>query len=118
MGAVAEGLKDVAKDAAKQIVNAPSSAVKTAVTQTTATAKTPEEEAKIQEQKAYEFRRHQEITAEIEQIRRQNEQRTGPTLSTETETNQTLNSPADSPRIDEASRQAVGKAEQGRNFKG
>lgn len=117
IGAVADTVKDLGKDTLKQIVTTPGSVAKGAGTQVL-NRNTPEEEAKKARQKAEEFARIREIEAEMAQIRQQSDQKNGPQVEkTEEKKIETLQNQSGS-KIDEASRQAVGKAEQGRNFKG
>ena len=110
-------LKDLAKETVKQVVNVPKSIASGAVSQVLK-QDSEENEVKKQQEKVVTFQRIKALEAEIAQIRNasqhkkesetlsSNKSATDNTTSTKTKT------------IDEASRQAVGRAEQGRNFKG
>lgn len=120
IGSVAEGLKDIGKTALKQVFNAPSDTAKAALQQTVGKNESPEEELKKKQEQAEKHARIMEIDAEIQKIRQQNEQKR---MQEATDETQSLKPKFESLEQqekdqDEASRQALGKAEQGRNFKG
>ncbi len=118
-GAVAESLKDVGTEGIKQTKNIGISFVKTAVSQITGTTKTPEEEAKEKTNQMVTHQRIQQIEAEMAQIRQHEEQKKGPQFqNSQTQQSENVSREKNQTKINEASRQAVGKAEQGRNFKG
>ena len=123
---IASGIVDSAKDFGKgmvsEVINSAGAAVKSAGAQVTG-AKTAEEEAKEKMAKQATFNRIKEIEAEMAQIRYSSEQKNnshGPAITprTVTITESEDSNPQRTSKIDESSRQAVGKAEQGRNFKG
>lgn len=117
IGAVTDTVKDLGKETLKQIVGTPGSVAKGAGGQIL-NKDNPEEEAKKAQLKAEEFARIRAIEAEMAQIRQQNDQKNGPQVEkTEDKKIEALQK-QNGPKIDEASRQAVGRAEQGRNFKG
>lgn len=120
LGQVGDTLKDLGKDVLKQFTGAPTEIVKTVTQQTVGKTDSPEEAAKKQQTGIEEMSRLSQIEAEIAQIAKKREQLTGPEIpSSKTQQNEDeLNTKQKGPQIDEASRQAVGRAEQGRNFKG
>lgn len=110
-------LKDLAKETVKQVVSTPLSIAKGVPGQIVGTD-SEEEQARKKAEKMAVHMRIKEIEAEMAQIR-----------SAETRNRQAQSPAATQPsveelhtkkeqKVDEASRQAVGKAEQGRNFKG
>ena len=119
LGQVGDSLKDLGKDVVKQITGTPTEIVKTVKQQTVGKTDSPEEQAKKQKTGAEEMARRAQIEAEIQRIAKQREQLTGPEISSlKTEENPDGLEIKKTQQIDEASRQAVGRAEQGRNFKG
>lgn len=113
-------LADLAKETVKQAVKMPVSIAKGAGQQIVG-KDSEEEEARKRAEKTATFNRIKAIEAEMVQIRRIEEQKqqqrqqqqvSTPSQRTTFETN------ANGKKLDEASRQAVGRAEQGRNFKG
>jgi hypothetical protein len=120
LGAVADAGKDFVKEVGKQVVGSGAAAGKAVVSQV-AGAKTDEQEAAKKAEQVATFNRIKQIEAEMAQIRQGEEQKKGPQITPKAPTDSnkaldTLGKPQN--QIDEASRQAVGKAEQGRNFKG
>lgn len=120
IGSVTEGLKDIGKDALKQVFSAPSDTAKAALQQTVGKNESPEEELKKKQEQAKAHARMMEIDAEIQQIRQQNEQkRMQEATQQQGAPQQKLQTLQEQQKTqDEASRQAVGKSEQGRNYKG
>jgi len=117
-GAVADTAKDFGKSLVSEIVTSATSTVKTATSQI-AGAKTPEEEAKEKADKIATFNRIKQIEAEMAEIRRQEERKKGPQMAPKQQSAVQMEDADGKPKVlDEASRQAVGRAEQGRNFKG
>ena len=65
------------------------------------------------------FNRIKQIEAEMAQIRQAEARKTGPQIALKPQSSVAAEDADGKPKvIDEASRQAVGRAEQGRNFKG
>jgi len=117
-GAVADSAKDFGKSLVSEIVSSTTSSVKTATSQI-AGAKSSEEEAKEKADKIATFNRIKQIEAEMAQIRQAEAQKKGPQISQKLQSSVNISDQEDKPKaLDEASRQAIGKAEQGRNFKG
>ncbi len=117
-GAVADTAKDFGKGLVSEIVSSTTSAVKSAGQQITGT-KTPEEEAKEKAEKYATFNRIKQIEAEMAQIRQKTAQKQGPQIEQKQQSAVEVEDADGKPKVlDEASRQAVGRAEQGRNFKG
>lgn len=117
-GAVADTAKDFGKSLVSEIINAGTSSVKSAGAQIVG-SKTEEEEAKKKVDQIKTFNRIKQIEAEMEQIRVAESKKTGPQITSKTQTTVTEDESSQKPKaMDEASRQAVGRAEQGRNFKG
>ena len=120
LGQVGDTLKDIGKDVVKQFTGAPTEIVKTVTQQTVGKTDSPEEAAKKQQTGIEEMARRSQIEAEISQISKQRGQLTGPVIpssNTERSGNE-LSTQQKGQQVDEASRQAVGRTEQGRNFKG
>ncbi len=113
---VGGGLKDLGSETLKQVVSIPKSMVKGAIKQA-ANTDSEELEAQKKADQAATFQRVKEIDAEMASIRQQNEQKTGPEIQSSDNNINELNN-NQSRKTDEASRQAIGRAEQGRNFKG
>lgn len=120
LGQVGDTLKDIGKDVVKQFTTAPTEIAKTVKQQTIGKEEAPEDLAKKQQAGIAEIARRAQIEAEIAQISKQKEQLKGPEIpSLKTEQDgDGLNTQQKGQQIDEASRQAVGRSEQGRNFKG
>ena len=117
-GAVADTAKDFGKGLVSEIISSATSAVKGAGQQITG-AKTEEDEAKEKQDKIITFNRIKQIEAEMEQIRQAQERKTGPQITQKSQSAVEFEDSDGKPKVlDEASRQAVGRAEQGRNFKG
>lgn len=119
LGAVADAGKDFVKETFKQVAGAGGASLKSA-TQQVAGFTSEEDEMKKKTEQAATFQRVKAIEAEMAQIAQQNAQKKGPEVVQRTEAIE-----EDGPSVsntqhpmDEASRQAVGRAEQGRNFKG
>lgn len=113
---VSGGLKDLGKETGKQVASFPKTFIKAAITQVV-NRNSEEEEARKQAEKIATHHRIQAIEAEMSQIRAQSEQKEGPSTQPAKQELSTLDTKQKT-KQDEASRQAVGKAEQGRNFKG
>lgn len=120
LGAVADAGKDLVKETVKQVVGSGTASLKSATQQVSGFTKEEDEMKKKADQTAT-FQRIKAIEAEMVQIAKQNAQKSGPEIvsrtSSEDEDNG-LGNTNSQPQIDEASRQALGKTEQGRNFKG
>lgn len=119
LGAVADAGKDFVKETVKQVVGSGAASAKTATQQVAGYTSNEDEEKKKASQIAT-FQRIKAIEAEMAEIGKQNEKKTGPALSNP-QTQQGQEKASDGKpesTLDEASRQAVGRAEQGRNFKG
>lgn len=118
-GAVADAGKDLVKETFKQVVGASGASLKSA-TQQVAGFTSEEEELKKKAEQAATFQRVKAIEAEMAQIAQQNAQKNGPeeVQRTEAKEEDGPNTSNTQHPMDEASRQAVGRAEQGRNFKG
>lgn len=116
-GNVADSLKDLGKDVVKQLANTPESLVTSTKDQLTR-RDSDEEEARKKAEKMQTFQRVRSIEAEIAQIAAQNEKKTGPQIPQEQGKDELQIQTQNQKPLDEASRQAVGRAEQGRNFKG
>ncbi len=114
---VSGALKDLGREAVKQIASIPKSLLTGAANQVTKPDSEEKEAEKIAE-KAATHARIQQIEAEMAAIRAQNEKKTGPEIVSEREKMEEMQNQQQKPQLDEASRQAIGKAEQGRNFKG
>lgn len=113
---VKEGLKDLFKGIFAHILQTPKTVVKEATQQVTGVE---DSEEKKQSNELQANARVQELEAEMRRISEEKKQMTGPEIGSkeQIETNDDLKgNKVEAP--DEASRQAVGKAEQGRNFKG
>ena len=111
-------LKDLGKEAGKQILSVPKT-IAQGVKGQVLNQDSQEKEAKKKQEKAATYYRIREIEAEIAAIRRENEKKQGPEVIKSSETSQSSDKPNKKAKsLDEASRQAVGRAEQGRNFKG
>jgi hypothetical protein len=118
LGAVADAGKDIVKETAKQVATGAISSAKTAAQQVSG-FDTPEEAEKKKADQIATFQRIKQLEAEITQISQKNEQRNSPeVVSSENGMQSDVSSPRKTKNLDEASRQAVGRAEQGRNFKG
>jgi hypothetical protein len=119
LGAVADAGKDLVRETVKQVVGNTNASLKSA-TQQVAGFTSEEDDIKKKTEQAATFQRIKAIEAEMAQIARQNAQKKGPdvvrkTVAKEEDSPSTSNTQHP---MDEASRQAVGRAEQGRNFKG
>lgn len=110
-------LKDLAKETVKQVIKTPITIAKGVGSQVVG-LDSEEKEAQKKQEKAVTHQRIKAIEEEIEQIRAQNQRKQGPEIKTSSEVAQEEQTAARNKPIDEASRQAVGRAEQGRNFKG
>ena len=117
-GAIADTAKDFTASLVSEVVTSTNATVKSAGQQLSG-SKTEEEEAKEKIDKVNTFNRIKQIEAEMEQIRQAKSGNTGPQITTNAQTTAPDDDQNGKPKtIDEASRQAVGRAEQGRNFKG
>jgi hypothetical protein len=110
-------LKDLAKETVKQVVKTPITIAK-GVTSQAIGQDSEEKEARKKQEKAETHQRIQAIEAEIAQIRAANDKKTGPEVVKSSEAQQDNSSGPKVKKMVEASRQALGRAEQGRNFKG
>lgn len=110
-------LTDLAKETTKQVLNVPKSIVKGIGTQSVG-QDSAEKEAKKKQEKMLTHHRIKEIEAEIAKIRAENEKKHGPEVVSQKEASEKVSESQKPKQIDEASRQALGRAEQGRNFKG
>lgn len=110
-------LKDLARETVKQLIKTPVTIAKGVGTQAIG-QDSEEKEARKKQEKAETYQRIKAIEAEIAQIRAANEKKTGPEVVKSSETQQDNANGPKIKKIDEASRQALGRAEQGRNFKG
>jgi len=110
-------LKDLAKETVKQVANVPKGLALSATSQII-NQDSEEKEAEKKAQKAMTFQRIKEIEAEIARIRSQNERKTGPEVISQKEASEVASDAKKPKKPDEASRQAIGRAEQGRNYKG
>lgn len=122
LGSVADTGKDVVKELGSQTTKAAASIVKGAFQQVVGT-KSEEEIAKEQADKLATHQRIKKIEAEIAQIRAQRSQEQSQMEQVRlTSSDQSTGSDdlktSEKKQMDEASRQAVGKAELGRGFKG
>jgi hypothetical protein len=118
-GAIADSLKDLGKETGKQLVSSAASFGKASITQIKG-ATTDEKKAEEEKRKFETFQRVKEIEAEMKQIASQNAQKKGPEIidaKTQSAQESDLQSKKEK-KIDEALRQTLGRAEQGRNFKG
>jgi len=117
LGAVADAGKDLVKETVNQIVGGGTAAVKSTAQQV-AGFDTAEKEQEKKVENLQTFQRIKRIEAEMAQIHQAEAQKKGPEI-VPSQTQQSENISSGKPQtIDEASRQAVGRAEQGRNFKG
>lgn len=119
IGAVADAGKDFVRETVKQAIGNTSASLKSATQQVAGFTSTDDEIKKKTEQAAT-FQRIKAIEAEMAQIARQNAQKKGPDV-TQHKTAKEESGPSTTNTqhpMNEASRQAVGRAEQGRNFKG
>lgn len=114
---VTGGLKDLGRETVKQIASVPKSLLTGAASQVV-NSDSGEEEAKKKAEKALTFQRVKEIEAEMRQIAAENSKKEGPDVKLQKENHTELQKKEMQKKPDEASRQAVGRAEQGRNFKG
>ena len=111
-------LKDLGKETVKGVLSVPKSIIKATPGQVL-NQDSEEKEAKKRQEKTATYYRIKEIEAEIAAIRRENEKKQGPEVIKSSETTQSEDgSNKKTKAMDETSRQAVGRAEQGRNFKG
>jgi Zn-dependent M16 (insulinase) family peptidase len=111
--------KDLARETVKQVSKTPVSFAKSAASQIVGSNESEEQRKLKQAEKAMTHQRIKEIEAEMAHIRNQNEQkRSQEDGSTYKNTLEKIASKGKLKKMDEQSRQAVGKAEQGRNFKG
>lgn len=120
LGQVGDSLKDIVKDIFKQMVGAPSDAVKTAAQQTTGKTESPDDEAKKQQTILQEKTRLAQIETEMAQIASQNAQKTGPEIPRKETAgeNQEDHLTTTHQQTSEAVKQAETSRETGRNFKG
>ncbi len=117
-GAVADSAKDFGKGLVSEVINSATASVKN-VSQQLVGAKTEEEELKKKQDQIITFNRIKQIEAEMAQIRQQEARKKGPQIIQKQQSAVEFEDSDGKPKIlDEASRQAVGRAEQGRNFKG
>lgn len=117
-GAVADSAKDFGKGLVSEVINSATASVKN-VSQQLVGAKTEEEELKKKQDQIITFNRIKQIEAEMAQIRQAEARKTGPQIALKPQSSVATEDANGKPKvIDEASRQAVGRAEQGRNFKG
>lgn len=117
-GSVGGGLTSIISEGTNKLSEEPKEAVNAILGQLKGPPK-PEEEAKRQANNVSKAQRLQEITEELNQIRAQRAQLEGPQIPNSSEQQSlVIQQQRKGPTIDEASRQAVGRAEQGRNFKG
>lgn len=116
-GAVADAGKDLVKETVHQVVGSGASAIKTASQQVGGFDTTEHEQQKKADEVAT-FQRIKAIEAEMAQIGAQSAQKKGPEIANSQTQNMEEVVSNKSQTVDEASRQAVGRAEQGRNFKG
>lgn len=116
-GGITDAIKDLGKEVVKQVVGTGTSSIKTATSQVTG-GNSQEQEAEKKAEQLKTFQRVKEVEAEMRQIAAQSAQKTGPEIPKSEK--QSLSEPTNNQTqtVDEASRQAVGRAEQGRNFKG
>lgn len=117
LGSVADAGKDLIKEVGNQVVGNSTSAVKTAASQVTGFP-TQEEELKKKQTQIATQQRIQAIQQEIRSISMQKQQLTGPEVGSSNPASIDEVNQSQKKQIDEASRQAQGRAEQGRNFKG
>lgn len=111
-------LKDLGKETVKQIATVPKSLVTDAASQVVNT-NSEEIEAKKKAEKAATHQRILQVEAEMKQLASQNSQKKGPEIpSSDSHQMNDLKTGERDKKPDEASRQALGRAEQGRNFKG
>ncbi|MDO8269523.1 MAG: hypothetical protein Q7T54_02525 [Candidatus Levybacteria bacterium] len=111
-------LADLAKETVKQVATTPLDIAKEAGQQIVG-HNSEEEELKKRAEKMATFQRIKQIEAEMAQIRNIEEQKNQTqTKSITTPSHLEKFGQSKTKKIDEASRQAVGRAEQGRNFKG
>jgi hypothetical protein len=111
------GLKNIIEGTVDQIVAIPKDIAQGAIDQLKP-AQSPEA---IEAERQEKMKVHigiQAANAEIAQIIAQNQQKSGPEVITSQEQSQLATQQKTEKKMDEASRQAVGRAEQGRNFKG
>lgn len=118
LGSVADAGKDIFKEALSQVVGSGPAVAKTASQQVAGFTSKDDEEKKKADQIAT-FQRIKAIEAEMAKIGSQ-QQNPGPEIQkSEVPTENSLDKLGPTKnQVDEATRQAVGKAEQGRNFKG
>lgn len=109
-------LSDLAKETVKQVANAPITIVK-GIPGQVVSRDSEETTAKKKAEKVATFRRIKEIEVEMSQIRTQNQQKEHASTPAYKKTLESIASRGNK-KLDEASRQAIGKSEQGRNFKG
>ncbi len=109
-------LSDLAKETVKQVVSAPLTIAK-GIPGQVVNRDSEEIAAKKKAEKVATFHRIKEIEAEMSQIRTQNQQKEQATTPSYKKTLESIASRGHK-KLDEASRQAIGKSEQGRNFKG
>ena len=111
------GLQDLGRETVKQIASVPKGIVASAAGQVLK-HDTEEREKEKRIEKAATHARIKELEAEIQAIRAQNEQKKGPEVIAPHEKMEETQDGKPKKKLDEASRQAIGRAEQGRNFKG
>ncbi len=117
LSSVIDSLKDLGRDIFHQAAGSAKDAVTSTPTQIVGGI-TDEKEAEKEAEKIATQQGIQKIEAEMNQIRAENQKKTGPEIP-KTEEEKIEEAKKENPQmIDEASRQAMGKAEQGRNFKG
>lgn len=118
LGAVADAGKDFVREAVEQVTVSATGSLKSAAQQVA--GYTPQEdEAKKKAQQMATFQRIKAIESEMAQIATHNSQKKGPEIAKSgLQKAEEFEEHAPKAQIDEASRQALGRAEQGRNFKG
>lgn len=113
---IGNALKDLAKETVKQTVKTPFSIVK-GIPGQLAGAESEEEKARKKLEQITTHQRVKEIEREMAQIREGKQQKEEANNTSYRKALQEMASKKPK-KMDEASRQAVGRAEQGRNFKG
>lgn len=110
--------KDLARETVKQVSKTPASFIKSAGAQIVGSP-SEEVENRKKAEKLMTHQRIKEIEAEMAKIRSQGEQKHSQEENSDYKKKlEKIASRGGSKKMDESSRQAIGKAEQGRNFKG
>lgn len=117
LGSVADAGKDFIKEVAAQVTSNTSQAAQSAASQVGGFP-TEEEELKKRQNQIATQQRIQAIQQEINAISMQKKELTGPEITASKSSAPDEVNQEQKKQIDEASRQALGRAEQGRNFKG